>query len=66
MGELKGIYGGTFGFRVDIKAHPDGGWLLMTDGYAAGDDRYDAGDWDGDGVLMANFSCTQLHDFQKA
>jgi len=40
MGELKGIYGGNFGFRVDIKAHPNGGWLLMTEGNAAGDNRY--------------------------
>jgi len=40
MGELKGVNGGNFGFRVDIKKHPNGGWLLMTEGYAAGDNRY--------------------------
>jgi len=40
MGELKGNFGGTFGFRVDIKPHPNGGWLLMTEGHAAGDNRY--------------------------
>jgi len=40
LGELKGINGGSFGFRVDIKPHPNGGWLLMTEGNAAGDNRY--------------------------
>ena len=27
LGELKGVYGGKFGFRIDIKAHPNSGWL---------------------------------------
>jgi len=40
LGELKGIYGGNFGFRVDLKPHPNGGWLLLTEGNAAGDNRY--------------------------
>jgi len=45
LGELKNIYGGNFGFRVDIKRHPQtGGWVLLTEGYAAGDDRYPSND----------------------
>jgi len=35
LGELKGLNGQSFGFRVDLKKHPiDGSLLLLTEGYS--------------------------------